>query len=102
MNIKKIAQWTAIGLLTIGTLHYCEKGRQGVNKRREYYKSEILKKDTIKYIELLDRNTKEYMSDVDWKRELKKINDSIKIDSMVRKAYYDGAQMVRDSITKVK
>ena len=40
-----------------------------------------------------------------WKNEYNKMMDSLKIDSIAKKAYFDGAQMVRDSIkvaTKLK
>lgn len=34
----------------------------------------------------------------DWQRELDIMKDSLRVDSLCRKAYFDGAQMVRDSI----
>ena len=40
-----------------------------------------------------------------WMKEYNKMMDSLKIDSLTKKAYFEGAQMVRDSIkaaTKLK
>ena len=34
----------------------------------------------------------------EWQYEVNRMNDSIKADSMARRAYFEGAQMVRDSI----
>ena len=37
-----------------------------------------------------------------WNKELTEMKDSLRIDSLCKKAYFDGAQMVRDSITNTK
>ena len=34
----------------------------------------------------------------DWQYEVDRMNDSIKTDSMIQRAYFEGAQMVRDSL----
>ena len=36
----------------------------------------------------------------DWRYEERLMNESIKTDSLVKRAYFEGAQMIRDSISK--
>lgn len=62
-------------------------------------KTEIRQKDIKRYDSLINhppiRNSYE-----DWEYEARIMNDSIKADSMAKKAYFEGAQMVRDSLYK--
>ncbi len=67
-------------------------------------KSEVLSKDSLRYkrvekeTEKLGYATKKQI----WIKELADMNDSIKFDSIAKKAYFEGAQMVRDSINNSK
>lgn len=58
---------------------------------------EIQKKDPKRYDSLLNNNFYG-RSFEEWVYEEKLMNESIKIDSLVKRAYFEGAQMVRDSI----
>ena len=60
-------------------------------------KQEILKKDAKRYDSLMNDGVSRH-SFIDWQYEVNKMNDSIKADSMAKRAYFEGAQMVRDSI----
>jgi hypothetical protein len=64
-------------------------------------KNEIKQKDPLRYDSLI-HDGKHRVSYIDWQYEVNKMNDSIKADSMAKKAYFEGAQMVRDSIKKTE
>ena len=67
-------------------------------------KSEVLSKDSLRYKRVEKETAKlDYIVEKNaWARELSAMNDSLKIDSIARKAYFEGAQMVRDSINNSK
>ena len=62
-------------------------------------KQEILQKDRKRYDSLMNDGIHRY-SFADWQYEVNKVNDSLKADSMIKRAYFEGAQMVRDSLEK--
>ena len=62
-------------------------------------RTEIREKDTARYNKLI--NDKKWHNGEYWELEAKKMNDSIKTDSLIKKAYFEGMQAVRDSISKV-
>ena len=61
-------------------------------------KKEIQAKDSLRYFNV-NQNSRDIAY---WRNEVKKMNDSIRMDSVARKAYFEGAQMVRDSIANSK
>lgn len=68
-------------------------------------KKEIQIKDPARYERLVKADTvHDFLRNdgVFWSQEAKEMNDSLKMDSIIQKAYFEGAQMVRDSITGVK
>lgn len=72
----------------------------------EKQKKEILKKDSLRYEKAAAKEPEEIFLNlrkgVYWSKEYKEMNDSLKMDSIIQKAYFEGAQMVRDSIAGVK
>ena len=63
----------------------------------EDLKTEIAQKDPKRY-DSLAHDGHHRLSFLDWQYEVNKMNDSLKADSMAKRAYFEGAQMVRDSI----
>ncbi len=63
-------------------------------------KAEIKAKDPQRFERLIMKSDK--MSKFAWQNELNSMNDSLRLDSVARKAYFEGAQMVRDSINNAK
>ena len=62
--------------------------------------AEIKEKDPERYFNIINKITDGKLQNTrpNWQKELDIMNDSLKIDSLCKKAYFDGAQMVRDSI----
>lgn len=60
-------------------------------------KKEIAQKDPKRYDSLMSDGVSRY-SYKEWLHEAQKVNDSLKTESKIRRAYFEGAQMVRDSI----
>ena len=60
-------------------------------------KKEIKLKDPKRYDSLMHDGVYRG-SYLNWQYEVNKMNDSIKTDSLMKRAYFEGAQMVRDSI----
>ena len=67
-------------------------------------KSEVLARDSLRYkrVEKETENSGYATKKHIWIRELADMNDSIKFDSVAKKAYFEGAQMVRDSVNNLK
>ena len=65
-------------------------------------KTEIKMKDPQRYARLAQKDEDGKLSKFLWSRERDKMNDSLRIDSVAKKAYFEGAQMVRDSINNAK
>lgn len=68
----------------------------------EKAKKEIKMKDPQRFSRLKKQAEDGKMSKFSWKEECEKMNDSLRIDSISKKAYFEGAQMVRDSIANAK
>ena len=66
----------------------------------EELKSEIQQKDPKRYDSLLHDGVRRH-SFIDWQYEVNRMNDSLKIDSIAKRAYFEGAQKVRDSIKEI-
>ena len=62
--------------------------------------TKIKEKDPERYLNILNNinDGKLQNSKPNWQKELYIMNDSLKIDSLCKKAYFDGARMVKDSI----
>ena len=71
------------------------KNHKGVSN----LKLEIAQKDPKRYDSLMHDGVSR-LSYIDWQYEVNKMNDSLRMDSMMKRAYFEGAQMVRDSINK--
>ena len=98
-HINLILVPIAVGLSGFATYTAVKdaKNYKGVND----LKIEIAKKDPKRYDSLLHDGVSRH-SFIDWQYEVNKMNDSIKADSLVKRAYFEGAQMVRDSINSIK
>ena len=62
-------------------------------------KTEIAQKSPKLYDSLMNDGVQRH-SFADWQYEVNRMNDSIRTDSLVKRAYFEGAQMVRDSLNK--
>ncbi len=73
--------------------------KQG-NKETDKLKQKILTTDTARYNRITNdiKSGKIASTYYGWSKEVQKMNDSLKIDSIAKSAYAKGAQMVRDSI----
>ena len=63
-------------------------------------KNEIKQKDSKRYDSLMNDGIGRH-SFIDWQYEVNRMNDSLKIDSIAKRAYFEGAQKVRDSIKEI-
>lgn len=94
-------------LTASGATLYFEVSKQKENTQIKQYSSEIANKDINRFNRINNAITHGEMknSTANWMKEYNKMMDSLKIDSLTKKAYFEGAQMVRDSIkaaTKLK
>lgn len=101
---KTIFDNTIMGLCAAGSL--CAIGSTIKNSVEQDKKvitnisQEIKEKDPNRYLKITGNiaSGKFKNQPQNWQKELELMNDSLKIDSLCKKAYFDGAQMVRDSI----
>lgn len=70
------------------------------NKETDKLRQEVLTKDSARYKRITNdiKAGNKANTYYGWSKEVQKMNDSIKIDSIAKTAYAKGAQMVRDSI----
>lgn len=93
-GVKAVAGLAFIGTV-IGVTHNGEVNRENnINRLNQ----EIQMKDSVRYSNIQKANkTKDvYFLEA----QAKRMNDSLIADSALKKAYFKGAQMVRDSIKK--
>lgn len=95
---KQFLFFSALAVPTILISRSCEE--KIVNDMRQ----EIYVNDSLRYkrIDANTRNMNCFSQKPIWARELRNMKDSIKLDSVAKKAYFEGAQMVRDSINNTK
>ena len=77
------------------------------NQATDKLKEKVLTTDSTRYNRITNDISKGKKANTyyNWAKEVQKMNDSIKVDSIAKTAYAKGAQMVRDSIkvaSKVK
>ncbi len=85
----------AIGLACYGTYNTVKDAKK--YKSVDDLKTEIAQKAPNLYDSLKNDNVAR-LSYKDWEYEVNRMNDSIKADSLAQRAYFEGVQMVRDSI----
>lgn len=95
---KKVELALAIGLTisTITALGYGANKKTKEATQKEIAKEYVKKNAPDKYMNLLEKESKGQT--IRWNKAVENVRDSLRIDSMCKKAYFDGAQMVRDSI----
>jgi len=95
---KKVELALGIGLTisTITALGYDVNKKTKEAKQKEIAKEYVKKNAPDKYMNLLEKESKGQT--IRWNKAVENVRDSLRIDSMCQKAYFDGAQMVRDSI----
>lgn len=73
--------------------------KQG-NKETDKLRQKVLAADPARYNRITNdiKTGKLANTYYGWSKEVQKMNDSLKIDSIAKSAYAKGAQMVRDSI----
>ena len=99
-NIRNILGVSMLGICTWGIV----KSRSIANQEIQIYKTEIKKHNPQKFESLLN-NEKEKVPTTRveyWRSAYESMQDSIKKEGIIRKAYFEGAQMVRDSINRAK
>ncbi len=82
------------GVTSVAGTTFCD-ATQYLYNIEDSAKKEIFMKDPARYERL---TTKTVSGDLNWSKEAIQMNDSLKMDSIIQKAYFEGAQMVRDSI----
>lgn len=99
MKINRVAQYTKFALLGIaagGIGAMITNSELSVKQKINDSKIEILTKDPNRYLRL-SKSELEHNS-INWTHEAKLMQDSLKNDSSAHREYFEGAQMVRDSI----
>ena len=100
-TIKNLA-FSGACLVASGVIYTLTNDAKNYNSTADY-QQEIMTKDPKRYNKLINTPiSARPMSFNDWKYEAKIMNDSLKYDSLVKKAYFEGAQMVRDSIKNMR
>lgn len=100
MNIPKILRpagiVVALGYPILMIQRSCD------NQIIKELKSEVCSKDSVRYKEIEKRSEARgfFAEKALWIQENKAIDDSLKMDSIAKKSYFEGAQMVRDSINE--
>lgn len=99
---KQIAKIGAAVLMSGGVIYgVYDAVKDGKNYKDIYdLQNEIKLKDPQRY-DSLKNNQPMRRSYEEWKYELRLMNEAIKTDSLVKSAYFKGAQMVRDSLKNV-
>lgn len=99
MNFKTLTTITGgiciSGLIIGGAIFYNQ-----TQKKKNKISEKIANKDINRYnaINQNIENGKMRNTYANWLEEYNRMQDSLKIDSIAKKAYHEGAQMVRDSI----
>ena len=94
--IKSLAGITAIcGIVAVAN-HDEKVTKRNINNLNK----EIQMKDSARYNNLVKAGKTNNIYVL--RDQAKKMNDSLKIDSVAKKAYFEGAQMVRDSLKKAQ
>lgn len=105
MKLIKVAGYSAMALLVTYCIGSTYDGwRKQEQRFIENTSREIRNKDINRYNKIVNNilsGSMQNNSEV-WNKELTNMKDSLRIDSLCKKAYFDGAQMVRDSIKMVK
>ncbi len=89
--------WGTAGFLAGGAVPSIIRSAKNTE---ENSKKEIQIKDPARYERLVAADTTDFFSKegVSWTAQRKEMEDSLRMDSIIQKAYFEGAQMVRDSI----
>ena len=101
---KKLLENTAMGICVAGALYISGSAVRDVIEYDKKYINNVSKKkkekDPSRYLKIVDNITagKLHNTPKNWENELQLMRDSLRIDSLCKKAYFEGAQMVRDSI----
>ena len=92
----KLLTSVGIAILGVSTFNLVMKSNIEDKKNKEIAKEYVKKNAPDKYMNLLEKESKGQT--IRWNNAVENVRDSLRIDSMCKKAYFDGAQMVRDSI----
>ncbi len=92
--VKQFGLFATLSVPIVATTYSCEN--MIVNK----IQNEIASKDSARYKRVLTEAEGKgiVIQKQIWSKELKDMNDSIKIEAIATRAYHEGAQMVRDSL----
>lgn len=98
---RKAAKYTGIGALTFGGIAYCGAWNMKYDEDKAKYQALIKEADIDRYNKMCEdvitnKNTNDLLF---WENGYKEMVDSIRI---ANRAYFEGAQMVRDSIKNIQ
>lgn len=93
-GIKTVLLLAGIG--SFGAVHYKHETNKANNINN--LNKEIQMKDSARYSNLVKAGK---TKDIDFlEAQAKRMNDSLKLDSIAKKAYFEGAKMMKDSLQK--
>lgn len=84
----------AAGVISIGVIADIKRPKNTTAEDIQNAKMIVRKHNPDKYIETLENND----CLKGWLKASKEVEDSLRIDSLCKKAYFEGAKMVRDTI----
>lgn len=105
MKINKIPHnLISPAIFVLGTLAIASAQRACSENNIEIYRAKIRAKANPEHFASIEKEAsgKELITaEQYWHNKIKEVDDSVKLDSIARKAYFEGAQMVRDSINNI-
>lgn len=101
--LSKAAEYfgTTLGVIVVtGCLYGVYEGIGASREQTSSIQKEMYAKDPERYYKTLEHNKAIGMPHhpFAWNKAYDRMQDSLKMDSIIKKAYFEGAQMVRDSI----
>lgn len=98
---KKSAKYIGISFLTLASANYCIKFNEKYEDEKIKYQTAIKNEDIIRYNKMIEQIAiNKAHGDLNfWQKGYEKMTDSIRIAD---RAYFEGAQMVRDSLKSMQ
>ena len=96
----KVIKYVSIGVAALGSVALCGTYEQMQNDEKAKYQNLIKEKDINRYNKMCEDIALDNVYDCPsyWKEGYDKMTDSIRI---ANRAYFEGAQMVRDSLKNI-
>lgn len=105
--MKMTSHWKAklpiaaagLGIITLSIFADLNRPKNTTKEDTQAAKEIVRKHNPDRYIQILEDGNDCTKA---WQKAAKEVKDSLRVDSLCRKAYFEGAQMVRDSINSAK